>query len=71
MLTRSDPPGREARLRYLDAEVEVIAHGDYVVCAVTGRKIPLYALCYWSVDHQEAYADAAAAASRLVPGRKA
>ncbi|MEM9842318.1 MAG: DUF2093 domain-containing protein, partial [Pseudomonadota bacterium] len=36
------------------------------ICAVTGRKIPLAALRYWSVDRQEAYIDAAAAASRMV-----
>ncbi|WP_338390244.1 DUF2093 domain-containing protein, partial [Hyphomonas johnsonii] len=50
MLTRSDNRGGEARLRYLDADVQVLAPGDFVVCAVTGRKIPLQALRYWSVD---------------------
>ena len=69
MLTRSNRPAGEARLRYLDADIEVIAPGDYVVCAVTGRKIPLQALRYWSVDRQEAYWDADAASSRMVPGK--
>lgn len=71
MLTRTGKPSGEARLRYLDADLDVIEPGDYVTCAVTGRKIPLAGLRYWSVDLQEAYADAAAAASRMVPGRKA
>lgn len=70
MLKRNEPSPGEARLRYLDADLEVISPGDYVVCAVTGRKIPLQALRYWSVDLQEAYADAASAASRMVPGRE-
>ena len=69
MLTRSSRPAGEARLRYLDADVEVIAPGDYVVCAVTSRKIPLQALRYWSVDRQEAYWDADAASARMVPGK--
>lgn len=70
MLTRTGKAQGEARLRYLDADLEVIEPGDYVTCAVTGRKIPLQALRYWSVDRQEAYVDAAAAASRMVPGKE-
>ncbi len=66
MLTRSNRPAGEARLHYLDADIEVLTPGDYVTCAVTGRKIPLQALRYWSVDLQEAYWDAAAAATRMV-----
>ncbi len=53
--------GREAVIEYLDAEFAVIKAGDYVRCAVTGKKIPLDALRYWNVDKQEAYVDAAAA----------
>ena len=62
----ADIPAGEARLRYLDADIEMIAPGDYVTCAVTGRKIPLQALRYWSVDLQEAYWDAEAASQRMV-----
>jgi hypothetical protein len=69
MLTRSSRATGEARLRYLDADFDVLAPGDYVVCAVTGRKIPLQALRYWSVDRQEAYWDADAASSRMVPAK--
>ncbi len=53
-------------MRYLDADLELLSPGDFVVCAVTGRKIPLAALRYWSVDRQEAYIDAAAAAQRMI-----
>ena len=69
MLDRSSRPAGEARLRYLDADVDVIQPGDYVTCAVTGRKIPLQALRYWSVDLQEAYWDADAASQRMVKAR--
>ncbi|MEO0786917.1 MAG: DUF2093 domain-containing protein [Pseudomonadota bacterium] len=54
-----------ARVRYLDGDLQVLEPGDFVVCAVTGRKIPLQALRYWSVDLQEAYADAEAAGKRM------
>ena len=51
-----DIGGRPAILEYLDGEYRVVSPGAYVVCAVTGTKIPLEALRYWSVDLQEAYA---------------
>jgi len=47
--------GGEARLRYLDADFDVLAPGSYVTCAVTGQRIPLDELRYWSVDRQEPY----------------
>jgi hypothetical protein len=53
-----------ARLRYLDAEFEVLVPGAYVLCAVTGRQIPLDELKYWSVDRQEPYADVNASVKR-------
>ena len=58
------PRGREARLRYLDADFQVIAEGDHVICAVTGMPIKLDELRYWSVPRQEAYASAEAAFTR-------
>jgi hypothetical protein len=36
----------------------VLSNGDHVVCAVTGARIPLHDLKYWSVDRQEPYVDA-------------
>ena len=52
--------GRPARLHYLPGTFRVLSHGDHVVCAVTGRAIPLAELKYWSVARQEAYATAEA-----------
>lgn len=58
--TTPKQPG-EAHLRYLDGDLHILSPGDFVICAVTERKIPLEALRYWSVDRQEAYIDAGAA----------
>jgi hypothetical protein len=51
------PGTLEARLRYLDGTYEVLQPGAYVLCAVTGRRIPIEELRYWNVARQEAYAD--------------
>lgn len=53
-----------ARLRYKDAEFEVLVSGAYVICAVTGRQILLDELKYWNVDRQEAYASVLASVQR-------
>jgi hypothetical protein len=46
----------EAVLEYLDGEFRVVRAGSFVRCAVTGEKLPLEDLRYWSVERQEAYA---------------
>lgn len=56
--------GRPARLRYLSGSFDVLAPGDYVVCAVSGKRIPLQSLRYWSSELQEAYASADIAVKR-------
>ncbi len=53
-----------ARLQYADGEFVVMKPGRYVICAVSGRRIALEALRYWSPVHQEAYAGAAEALTR-------
>ncbi|MDJ0513870.1 MAG: DUF2093 domain-containing protein [Methyloceanibacter sp.] len=54
----------EAKLRYLDGEVQVVTPGEFVRCAVTGQTIPLDELRYWSVELQEPYVDAVASLKR-------
>jgi hypothetical protein len=49
---------RAARLHYLPGTFRVLSNGDHVLCAVTGARIPLHELRYWSVERQEAYVDA-------------
>ena len=44
-----------AKLRYGPNAFEVLEKGDYVICAVSGKKILLDKLTYWNVDLQEAY----------------
>jgi hypothetical protein len=45
-----------AVLHYGDGEFAVLKPGRYVLCAVSGAKIPLDALRYWNPVTQEAYA---------------
>ena len=44
-----------AKLKYLSNNFEIIEDGDYVICAISGQKIPLENLNYWNVEEQEAY----------------
>lgn len=48
----------EARIKFLDGEYRVDSPGDFVICAVTGKPIPLPELRYWSVELQEPYISA-------------
>jgi hypothetical protein len=66
MMNRIERTGRggQARLRYLDGDFQIVTPGAFVRCAVTGKEIPLDELRYWSVERQEAYADAAASLAR-------
>ena len=38
-----------AKIKYLPNNFEVIQDGDYVLCAVSGKKISLKDLTYWNV----------------------
>ncbi len=49
---------RLAKLRYMDGTFRIVTAGDHVLCAISGRAIPLDDLRYWSVAKQEAYASA-------------
>ena len=44
-----------AKLKYLPNNFQVIEDGDYVICAISQKKISLKKLNYWNVDLQEAY----------------
>ena len=52
--------GRAARIHYLAGTFRLLSDGDHVVCAVTGARIALHELRYWSIERQEPYLDAAA-----------
>ena len=57
----SNSAGRPAKLHYMANGFRVLAHGDHVMCAISGETIPLDALRYWSVGKQQAYASPAIA----------
>ncbi|MCB1385113.1 MAG: DUF2093 domain-containing protein [Nitratireductor sp.] len=59
-----EPGSKEAKIRYGDADFQMLSPGSYVRCAVTGEAIPIDELKYWSVARQEAYVDAAASLKR-------
>ena len=44
-----------AKIKYLPNNYQIIEDGDYVVCAVSGKKINLEDLNYWNVELQEPY----------------
>lgn len=58
---------RAARLHYMANGFRVLAAGDHVLCAVSGNRIALDDLRYWSVARQEAYASADIATRALTP----
>jgi len=47
----------------------VLSPGDHVICAVSGERIPLDHLRYWSVARQEAYASAEISVEAEMRGR--
>lgn len=57
---------RLARLHYLPSHFRQLSAGDHVICAVSGARIGLDMLRYWSVEKQEAYASAEIATRRLL-----
>ena len=68
LMNAIDPNSGPATLHYGDGEFAVLKPGPHVLCAVSGKTIPLEALRYWSAEHQEAYASPAEALTRMVPG---
>tara|TARA_B100000530_G_C15909617_1_gene468812 strand:+ start:389 stop:586 length:198 start_codon:yes stop_codon:yes gene_type:complete len=44
-----------AKLIYYPNNFKILEDGDHVICSVSGKKIFLENLNYWSVDEQEPY----------------
>ncbi len=57
-----------AHLIYDTPEYEMAVPGGYVLCAVTGARINLDELKYWSAEFQEAYLSAVEASAAFVAG---
>lgn len=49
---------KAAKLHYMPNNFRLLSGGDHVVCAVSGAKIMLEDLRYWSIARQEPYASA-------------
>ena len=56
--------GNKAKLKFNPNNFEILEKGDHVVCAVSGKDIPLSQLTYWNVELQEAYFSAKEAQER-------
>ena len=46
---------KKAKLIFKHNYFEIVEEGDYVLCAISLKKIKLQNLHYWNVDTQEAY----------------
>lgn len=58
---------RPARLHYMANGFRVLSPGDHVICAVSGARIRLDELRYWSVGEQAPYATPQLASEALSP----
>ena len=64
LMAKTDRP---ARLHYMANGFRVLSTGDHVVCAISGQRVALEELRYWSVARQEAYATPELATQALTP----
>ena len=46
---------KKAMVKYKPNSFDILEEGDYVMCAISKKQIPLEDLNYWNVDLQEAY----------------
>ena len=46
---------KKAKLIFKHNYFEIVETGDYVLCGISGKQIPLQSLNYWNVELQEPY----------------
>jgi hypothetical protein len=46
---------KKAKLKFKHNSFDIIEEGEFVICAISGKEIPLDRLNYWNVELQEAY----------------
>ena len=56
---------KKAKLIFKHNYFEIVEDGDHVICAISGKEIPLQKLSYWNVELQEAYFSPIEANERL------
>ena len=61
---------KKAKLKFKPNSFDILEEGDFVECAISGKKIPLEKLHYWNVDLQEAYYSAKEATFRYKNKKK-
>lgn len=65
MLMRNN--NQVAKLHYMANGFRILSHGDHVLCALTGERIALEDLRYWSVVTQKPYASAEISTRAFAP----
>ncbi len=63
------PKQREAQLKYLDGEYQVLKQGEFVRCGITKDPISIENLRYWNVEKQIAYKSSRIAFDDIYAGR--
>ncbi len=61
---------KKAKLIFKHNYFEIVEEGDYVLCAISGKKIQLQNLNYWNVELQEAYFSPLEANARFISQKK-
>ncbi len=46
---------KKAKVIFKHNSFDIIENGDFVLCAISGKKINIQELTYWNVELQEAY----------------
>ena len=46
---------KKAKLYYKQNSFDILEEGEFVICSISGKEIPLSQLNYWNVELQEAY----------------
>ena len=46
---------KKAKLKFHPNSFEIVEEGDHVICAVSGKNIPIKQLSYWNVELHEPY----------------
>ena len=46
---------KKAKVKYKHNSFDILEDGEFVICAISGKQIPISKLCYWNVELQEAY----------------
>jgi len=60
---------KKAKLYYKHNSFDILEEGEFVICAISGKEIPLSQLNYWNIELQEAYFSPIEANQRYSEGK--